>query len=200
MVNRASVHGLPRRSHPVTPAGSGPPVGAGRCTPIPPMTGAPWLPPASLTGAAIPRAGAWATPRTSALPGPGERVRRTTCRQVHRRGSGAAVPRGRRRVRRSAVKPHRACSPSRVGAGAEGPLERRACHEASPRGFTAVTPSRHPPPPIRPAAGLLRVYGVRETPPLPGTPPPCGNRWHDTLAASSPPVMSSRATRTLVSQ
>src|SRR5262249_17735439 len=26
-----------------------------------------------------------------------------------------------------------------------------------------------------------------ETPPLPVTPPPCENRWHDTLAESSPP-------------
>ena len=87
-------------------------------------------------------------------------------------------------MRRSAVHTSPAGSPSRLGSGATAPLTLRACHEASPRGFTAVAPTRHSPPPVSHAAGLSGPDGVLETPPLPVTPPPCRDRWHDLMAAS----------------
>jgi hypothetical protein len=66
--------------------GKSAPFRVGPCTPIGPIRGPPSLPPASLTGSAVPLAWAWATPGAYALHGPGERVRLTTFRQLHRRG------------------------------------------------------------------------------------------------------------------
>src|SRR5687768_3958428 len=53
------------------------------CTPIHPMTAWRLLPPASLTGSAIPRACASATPGAYALHRPRERIRLTTFREFH---------------------------------------------------------------------------------------------------------------------
>lgn len=176
------------------------PFRVGPYPPIGPMRGPPSLPPASLTGSAVSRACAWATPGADAWHGPGERVRLTTCRQLPRRGEGASVHRGRPRGRRSAVQTPRACSPSRFGSGADWPLSLRAHHDASPRGVTLVTHPRHCPRPIPPAARLFGVDGVLETPPLPVPPPPCGNRWPDMLAGAYPLFLSSSAPCDLVSQ
>jgi hypothetical protein len=53
---------------------------------IRPINGRPSLPPASFTGFAVPLPYGWATPGLTALHLPGERVRLTTFRAVHRRG------------------------------------------------------------------------------------------------------------------
>jgi hypothetical protein len=91
-------------------------------------------------------------------------------------------------VRRATVKIPRTCSPSHFGSGACEPLKLRACHDASRRGFSYLIPTRHSPQPVRRATRLPSAYGVLETPPLPVTPPPCGDRWHDIMAESRPPL------------
>ena len=149
--------------------------------PLPPLPGWPSLPPASFPGCTVSRTCAWATPGADAWHCPGERIRRTTCREVHQHvaGGGLWTPGG--STGASACRSNAlTCPPGRCGAGAQGWLSPRPRHDAYHRGcscllrpdsFPTVTPW---------ATHSVTLDRVLDTSPLPATPPRCGNRWHHT--------------------
>src|SRR5262249_24889764 len=117
------------------------------CAPIRAMTAWRLLAPASLTGAAVSRACAWATLGTDALHRLRERIRLTTFRGGHQQvGGGCLCPRGGSRGasgRRSPVPP---CPPCRCGVGAGWWLSPRPRHDVSYQGFRSLLLPDHCPP------------------------------------------------------
>jgi hypothetical protein len=165
------------------------------------MTGWRSLPPTSLTGSAISFAYARATLGTYALHCLRERSRLPTFGEFHQQGGGGCLcaPGG---STGASVRCSHAptCPPCHCGAGAVWWLSPRPRDDAYDRGFSALLLPDHFPTMSSCATPRSSLSRVLETPPLPATPPRCGNRWHHTRLHHILLVVFSSETRDLVSQ
>ena len=149
--------------------------------PLHPRTGWQARPPTSLPGFTVSRTGAWAPPGAEALHCLGACIRLPTLREVHQHvgGGGLWTPGG--STGASACRaPSRPCPPGRCGAGAAWWRSPRPCHEASHRGFRCLLRPDYVPTVTPCATHRVALSRVRDTSPLPATPPRFGNRGHHT--------------------
>ena len=79
-------------------------------------------------------------------------------------------------MHRATVKVSRVWTSSLFGSVAFEPHQLRACYDPQRQGFADVVHTLHSPQSLACAVHHPDGYRVLETPPLPVTPPPCGDR------------------------
>ena len=122
-----------------------------------------------------------ATLGTYALHRPRERGRLTTFREFSQQvGLGCLCAPGGSTGASVRRENSLTCPPCPFGAGAAWWLSPRPRHDASPRGFRCLLRTDSCPTVTPCATHRVALSRVLATPPLPATPPRCGNRWHHT--------------------